>query len=75
MTSSESREGLQSRREGGRVFPWGSGGGNWGTGASALAAAPCHGGGPVARGLGSLVGCLRVGYSALEHQGLVSRNK
>lgn len=57
------------------MFPWGSGGGNWGTGASALAAAPHCGGGLVARGLESLVGCLWVGYSALEHQGLVGRNK
>ena len=75
MTSSEGCEGLQSRREGGRVSLWGSGGGDWGTSVSALTAAPHCGGGLLARGLGSLVGCLRVGRSALECQGLVGRNE
>ena len=54
---------------------WGSGGGDWGTSVSALTAAPHCGGGLLTRGLGSLVGCLRVGRSALECQGLVGRNE
>lgn len=54
---------------------WGSGGGDWGTSVSAQTAAPHCGGGLLARGLGSLVGCLRVGRSALECQGLVGRNE
>ena len=43
------------------MFPWGSGGGNWGTRVSALTEALHCGGGLPGHWLGSLMGCLQGG--------------